>query len=241
MGNEKSIPKGLEIDDKALEITDFWSHHSSSWHASNPQNLSVFISEPSLHSDASFGKPSPLEKAAKVHVHIIMHASLIIAIVNDKSLICLQNLMLHRHPCILKYITSWSKGSKFYLATEEVKPLAQVISTQTTLQICVGLHNLLKALVFLHNNAVSSHNNICYSSIYVTSDGHWKLGGLEYLCRISDLNEAYFRKIKTYRCENAISPNEDTFLQNISDDPSAVDKYAFAVLSEEVLKIKKDS
>jgi SCY1-like protein 3 len=70
MGNEKSVLKGLEIDDKALEITDFWTHHSSNIHGSNPQNLSIFISEPSLHSDASFGKPSPLEKLAKVFSHL---------------------------------------------------------------------------------------------------------------------------------------------------------------------------
>ena len=66
MGNEKSALSGLEIDDKAVEITDFWTHHSASIRGDNPQSLSVFISEPSLHSDASFGKPSPLEKAAKV-------------------------------------------------------------------------------------------------------------------------------------------------------------------------------
>lgn len=66
MGNKESALSGLEIDSKAVEITDFWTHHSSSVQGSNPQNLSVFISEPSLHSDASFGKPSPLEKAAKV-------------------------------------------------------------------------------------------------------------------------------------------------------------------------------
>ncbi|OXU31340.1 hypothetical protein TSAR_012685 [Trichomalopsis sarcophagae] len=215
MGNEKSSLSGLEIDDKAVEITDFWTHHSSNIHGSNPQNLSVFISEPSLHSDCSFGKPSPLEKAAK-------------------------NLMLHRHPCILKYVSSWSKGSKFFLATEEVKPLVQVIGSQTTLQICVGLYSVLRALLFLHENASGSHNNVCSSSIYITSEGCWKLGGLEYFCRKSELNVAYFRKIKTYRYENAISPDEDTLMQSISDDPSAIDKYAFAVLAEEVLKLKDE-
>ncbi|XP_011500632.1 PREDICTED: protein-associating with the carboxyl-terminal domain of ezrin [Ceratosolen solmsi marchali] len=215
MGNEKSVLKGLEIDDKALEITDFWTHHSSKIQGPNPQNLSIFISEPSLHSDASFGKPSPLEKAAK-------------------------NLMVHRHPYILKYVSSWSKGSKFFLATEEVKPLVQVIGTQTTLQICVGLYSILGALLFLHQKASSSHNNVCSSSIYVTSEGGWKLGGLEYLCQISELNLMYLRKIKMYRYENAISPDEETSIQTISDNPSAIDKYAFAVLAEDVLKIKNE-
>lgn len=68
MGNELSgkAPSGLEIDEKAIEITDFWIHHRANIRGSNIQNLSVFISEPSLHSSASFGGPSPLEKAAKV-------------------------------------------------------------------------------------------------------------------------------------------------------------------------------
>ncbi|XP_058806176.1 protein-associating with the carboxyl-terminal domain of ezrin [Phymastichus coffea] len=215
MGNEKSALKGLEIDDKAIEITDFWTHHSSIIQSSNPQSLSVFVSEPSLHSDCSFGKPSPLEKAAK-------------------------NLMIHRHPCILKYVSSWSKGSKFFLATEEVKPLVQVIGSQTTLQICIGLHSILRALLFLHENASGSHNNVCNSSIYVTPEGSWKLGGLEYFCRNSDINAAYFKKIKTYRYENAISPDEDTVMQTISDDPSAIDKFAYAVLSEDILKNKNE-
>ena len=66
MGNEKSALSGLEIEEKAIEITDFWLQHSANLHTTNPQTLSVFISEPSLHATASFGKPSPLERAAKV-------------------------------------------------------------------------------------------------------------------------------------------------------------------------------
>lgn len=67
MGNEKSALSGLEIEEKAIEITDFWLQHSASLNrTNNPQSISVFISEPSLHTSASFGKPSPLERAAKV-------------------------------------------------------------------------------------------------------------------------------------------------------------------------------
>lgn len=59
--------------------------------------------------------------------------------------------MVNRHPCILKYIASWKKSGKFHLATEQIQPLAQVISSHTALQICVGLQSILKALVFLHD------------------------------------------------------------------------------------------
>lgn len=63
--------------------------------------------------------------------------------------------MVYRHPCILKYVSHWRKGSKFHLATEQVQPLAQVLPSQTSLQICVGLQSVLKALVFLHESVSS--------------------------------------------------------------------------------------
>lgn len=215
MGNEKSALGGLQIDEKAIEITDFWLHHSASLNGPSPQTISVFVSEPSLHSGANFGKPSPLERTAK-------------------------HLMLHRHPCILKYISSWHKGSKFFLATEQVKPLVQVIGTQTTLQICIGLHNILRALIFLHEKALASHNNVCNSAIYVTPDGFWKLGGLEYLSRFTELTPAYLQKTRNYRYEKAISPEEDGGKSAVLLEPSAIDQFAFGVLAEEVLAVKSD-
>lgn len=146
--------------------------------------------------------------------------------------------MLHRHPCILKYISSWRKGSSYYLATEEVKPLAQVIGSQTTLQICIGLHSILRALIFLHEKALASHNNVCSSSIYVTPEGSWKLGGLEFLCRFTDFNQAYLKKIKNFRYEKAIAPEEDGNSLETQLNPIGIDQYAFGVLTEEVLRLK---
>lgn len=66
MGNEKSALRGLEIEDKAVEVTDYWMHYDASIRDANLQKLSIFISEPSLHFTATFGRPSPLERAAKV-------------------------------------------------------------------------------------------------------------------------------------------------------------------------------
>ncbi|XP_054008151.1 protein-associating with the carboxyl-terminal domain of ezrin [Hylaeus anthracinus] len=211
MGNEISALKGLEIEEKSVEVTDFWVHYTASVNGYGAQKVSLFISEPSLHYSANFGNPSPLEKAAK-------------------------NLMLYRHPCILKYVSSWSKGSKFFLSTEHVKPLIQSIETQNTLQICMGLYSILRALVFLHEKASASHNNICGSSIYVTSEGCWKLGGLECLCKSKELTSAYLKKIRSYRYERAISPDEDTTV--LSTNYSAIDGYAFGILAEDILKLK---
>ncbi|XP_050578151.1 protein-associating with the carboxyl-terminal domain of ezrin isoform X4 [Bombus affinis] len=211
MGNEKSALNGLKIDEKPVEITDFWTHYMACVNSYNAERISVFVSEPSLHYNANFGNPSPLEKAAK-------------------------NLMLYRHPCILKYVSSWSKGSKFFLATEQVKPLIQSIETQNTLQICMGLYSILRALVFLHEKAFVSHNNLCESSIYVTPEGCWKLGGLECLCKFNDLTSSYLQKIKSYRYEKAISTNEDATitLKNFT----TIDVYAFGVLAEDILRQK---
>lgn len=146
--------------------------------------------------------------------------------------------MLHRHPCILKYISSWEKGSKFFLTTEQVKPLVQVIGDQTILQICIGLHSILRALIFLQEVAGTSHNNICSSSIYVTPEGTWKLGSLEHLCKFDQLTPSYLKKIKSYRYEKAISPDEDTIVATPDSDLTNIDRFAFAILAEEVLRLK---
>ncbi|CAL7948095.1 unnamed protein product [Xylocopa violacea] len=210
MGNEKSALSGLEIDEKPIEVTDFWAHHTAHVSGHSTQTISVYVSEPSLHYTANFGNPSPLEKAAK-------------------------NLMLYRHPCILKYVSSWSKGNKFFLATEQVKPLIQSIETQNTLQICMGLYSILRALVFLHEKAFVSHNNICESSIYVTPEGYWKLGGLECLCKFKELT-SYLKRIRNYRYEKAISSVEDTAIALTSF--TSIDAYAFGILAENILKLK---
>lgn len=144
--------------------------------------------------------------------------------------------MLYRHPCILKYISSWNKGSKFFLATEEARPLIQVIEKQNILQICIGLHSILRALIFLHETALASHNNICSSSIYVTAEGYWKLGGLECLCKFADATSTYYQRIKSYRYERGISSNENIADLAKTSNLVAIDSYAFGVLAEDILK-----
>ncbi|PSN49978.1 hypothetical protein C0J52_08755 [Blattella germanica] len=209
MGNEGSQLAGLEIDDRIVEVTDGWTLHSGNVSAGNIPHVSVFISEVLSNSG---GTSAILEKAAK-------------------------NLMLHRHPCILKYISSWSKSGKTHLATEEVKPLASVLSNQTPLQICIGLHNILKAV------ALSSHNNVCCAAIYVTPEGSWKLGGLEYLCRFPDLTPSYLEETRARRYEKGVPPEEDSMKSSKDpiSHPMSIDQYGFGVLVEEVLWKRTDS
>lgn len=44
-----------------------------------------------------------------------------------------------------------------------------------------------------------SHNNVSVSSIYVSGDGQWKLGGLQYLCKFTDLNSIYLKHARIHR------------------------------------------
>ncbi|XP_075226622.1 protein-associating with the carboxyl-terminal domain of ezrin [Lycorma delicatula] len=203
MGNEKSQPAGLVVEENAIEVADRWALHSAIYSgvSGNPK-ISVFIG------------PTPFQ--------------------NGQNLLekCSKNLMLYRHPCILKYITTWQKSGKLYLATEGVKPLVQALPSQTALQVCIGLQSVLKALTFLHDKALSSHNNVCRAAIYVAQDGSWKLGGLEYLCRFSELSSGYLTSTRVGRYDAGISPCEQ---DRLPQPLSSVDCFAFGVLAEEVL------
>ncbi|KRT83713.1 hypothetical protein AMK59_3820, partial [Oryctes borbonicus] len=214
MGNGQSQFSGIDVQEKAVEITDFWSHHSATINFGNFSSLSVFIGEPVVNGSL-WSKQTPLERSCK-------------------------NLMIHRHPCILKYVSSWQKGSKFHLAVEDVKPLSHVVLLQTNLQLCIGLHSILKALYFLHERAGASHNNVCIGSIYVTKDGSWKLGGMEYLCKLKELTADHLNKIKTFRYHKAIDPNEQKTLSDNCDRYDFIDIYSFSVLASEVLIRKSD-
>lgn len=144
--------------------------------------------------------------------------------------------MVYRHPYIIKYISSWHKNSKLYLAVEDVKPLSHVLPTLNPLQICIGLHSILKALCFLHEKALVSHNNICIASIYVARDGTWKLGGMEYLCRFTELTTDYLNKSRSNRYNKSVDPNEEKNAKNSGNRQDHIDVYAFGVLASEALQ-----
>lgn len=214
MGSEHSQLAGLDIDEKAVEVTHFWAHHAAYIDSEHSTNISIFIGEPVI-SGTLWLSQTPLEKAAK-------------------------NLMIYRHPSILKYISSWRRGSKYYLAVEDVKPLTHVLAQQNTLQICIGLFSILKALIFLHEKGCVSHNNVATAAIYVTKDGSWRLGGTEYLCSYAELNSDYLNKIRTHRYSKSIDPDEERNIKNREIALEFIDVYGFGVLVLEVLKKKSD-
>ncbi|XP_072379255.1 protein-associating with the carboxyl-terminal domain of ezrin isoform X1 [Diabrotica undecimpunctata] len=215
MGNEQSTIPGIDIREKAVEVCDFWAQHSAAiFNQESSSHLTVFIGELFINSTL-WTSQTPLQKNAK-------------------------HLMIYRHPCIVKYVSSWHKNSKYYLAVEEITPLSREISKLSGLQISVGLHSILKALNFLHSHAEVSHNNVCISSIYVSKEGNWKLGGMEFLCKYKDLTVDYLNKSKSSRYSKSIDPNEEQLFQMNSTRKDFIDIYAFGVLASDLLKTSKD-
>lgn len=206
MGNEGSVLPGLELDSKPLENTDQWTLHSATSTCNGSPNLSVFCARQSQDHNSS--SSNSLEHAIK-------------------------NLRIYRHPSILKYISSWTHQGQLCMATERVSPLTAVLGNQTVLEVCLGLHDILKALIFLHEKALCSHNNVCCAAIYVTSDGTWKLGGLEFLTRLADTTPDVLQKKRAQRYEKAVPPEEDS---RKSFDPNAIDTFAFGVLVDDVFR-----
>lgn len=212
MGNDQSQIKGLEIDKKAVEVTDFWSIYPGELRNKNclTTSVTIFQGEPVVTGQLWANK-SPLQRATR-------------------------NFMIYRHPSILRFITSWEKGSVHYLATERCKPLSMVLISQNDTQICLGLRNILCALIFLVEKANMCHLNVCTSSIYVNSNGSWRIGGFEHLWPKTEINQTLLERSQSYRYKNAIDKGETKF-----NDDLAIEQFAFGILCEEILSTRKES
>lgn len=208
MGNDQSVLKGLEISKKALQVTDYWSQYNGEFPTdSSVSYISIFQGE-TLVTGPFWTNQNPLERVIK-------------------------NLKIYRHPNILKYIASWSKGSLKMLATERCRPLATCLNITSDVQICLGLRNILCALIFLIEQANVRHLSISISSVYVTEDGAWRLAGFEHLWPSADLT--LLEKSQAYRYSKAIDPDE------LKNQGQGVEQFAFAVMCEEILHNKTDS
>lgn len=210
MGNDQSRLKGLEISKKALQVTDYWSQYNGEIPTeATVSNISIFQGE-TLVTGQFWTNQNPLERA-------------------------IRNLKIYRHPNILKYIASWNKGSLKMLATERCQPLATCLNVTSDVQICLGLRNILHALIFLIEQANVRHLSISISSIYVTEDGAWRLAGFEHLWAPADFNLNLLEKSQPYRYSKAIDSDE------LKNKGQGVEQYAFAVMCEEILHNKTDA
>lgn len=211
MGNDQSQLKGLEISRKAIQVTDYWSLYNGEIPTteSSISAISIFQGE-TLVTGQFWTNQNPLERATR-------------------------NLKIYRHPNILKYIGSWNKGSLKMLATERCRPLATCLNITSDVQICLGLRNILCALIFLMEQANVRHLSISISSVYVTEDGTWRLAGFEHLWSGKEFNLTLLEKSQPYRYSKAIDSEE------LKNKGQGVEQYAFAVMCEEILHNKTDS
>lgn len=212
MGNEQSQIKGLQIDKRPLEVTDFWSIYSGEVPNENSLAtlITIFQSNEIITGQLWINK-TPLQRAAR-------------------------NFMLYRHPSILRFITSWEKGSTQHLATERCKTLPSILASQNEIQICLGLRSILCGLVFLSEKASMCHLNVCTSSIYINANGSWRLGGFEHLWTKKEATQTLLERSQPYRYKNAIDKDETK-----RDSVYGIEQFAFGVMCEEILSNRKDS
>ncbi|XP_071097282.1 protein-associating with the carboxyl-terminal domain of ezrin-like isoform X2 [Haliotis cracherodii] len=146
-----------------------------------------------------------------------------------------KNLRTLRHPNLLRFIASGVNSDGSYLVTERVQPLENTLTSLHPLEICAGLHSVLEALLFLHDTVGVSHNNVCLSSVYVTTDGTWRLGGLEHSCKFQEATAEFLDKCLAFRNEDTVSPEEKQGVVKATEEYGhARDVFAFGVLAEQL-------
>jgi SCY1-like protein 2 len=96
------------------------------------------------------------------------------------------NLVKYRHPKILSIVENCleDKSSVGFVTERVVSNLQSYIDQKkldelfpSELEIKCNLIDLVDGLSFLHSDVKIAHLGINPSSIYVTEDGRWKLGG----------------------------------------------------------------